>query len=79
MGWYFPEENKVPFFITNLNCCYESDRAYDVRRHIAKKHARVNTNNMNNNNTSNTLIDGNVECEEYVNRRKPTKLEKEKK
>ena len=71
LGWYFPEENKVPFFIANLNCCYTSDRAYDVRRHIAKKHAIVNRNNMNYaSNTSNTLIDGNVECDGYANRRR---------
>ena len=73
LGWYFPEENKVPFFITNLNCCYESDRAYDVRRHIGKKHAIVNRNNK-----SNTLIKDKDECEEYVNRRKPTKFKKTK-
>jgi hypothetical protein len=86
LGWYFPEENKVPFFIANLNCCYTSDRAYDVRRHIEGKHAIVNRNNMNYaSNTSNTLIDGNVECDGYANRRKkgtykrkPTKFEKEK-
>ena len=87
LGWYFPEENKVPFFIANLNCCYTSDRAYDVRRHIeGKKHAIVNRNNMNYaSNTSNTLIDGNVECDGYANRRKkgtykrkPIKFEKEK-
>ena len=68
MGWYFPEENKVPFY-SNLNCCYESDRAYDVRRHIEGKHAIVNRNN-NMNNTSNTLVDGNAECGGYANRRK---------
>ena len=63
---------KIKFlFYSNLNCCYESDRAYDVRRHIEGKHARVNRNNNNmNNNTSNTLIDGNVECDGYANRRK---------
>ncbi len=66
LGWYFPEENKVPFFINNLNCCYENDRAYDVRRHIGKKHAMVNTNNNND------------ECGGYVNRRKQNKFEKGK-
>ena len=64
---------KIKFlFYSNLNCCYESDRAYDVRRHIeGKKHAIVNRNNMNYaSNTSNTLIDGNAECGGYANRRK---------
>ena len=46
------------------DCCYESDRAYNVGRHIGKKHAIVNT-----------LIEDNDECAEYVNRRKPTKFE----
>ena len=91
LGWYFPKENKVPFFKKHpcSYCYYSSDRAYDVRRHIGKKHAIVNTNNMNNNNnnnmnnnnnnnTSNTLIDDNDECDGYVNRRKPTKFEKGK-
>ena len=79
LGWYFPEENKVPFFIANLNCCYESDRAYDVRRHIEGKHAIVNRNNNNmNNNTSNTLIDGNAECDVYANRRKKATYKRRK-
>ena len=75
LGWYFSKENKVPFFKKHpcSYCYYSSDRAYDVRRHIGKKHAIVNTNNMNNNNnTSNTLIGGNDEVGEYVDRRKQT-------
>ena len=86
LGWYFPEENKVPFFITNLrigqkkykcgDCCYESDRAYDVRRHVGKMHALVNTNHNNTNNTSNTLIGVNDGSGVYLDKRKQTKLKK---
>ena len=54
--------------------------AYDVGRHIeGKKHAIVNRNNMNYaSNTSNTLIDGNVECDGYANRRKKATYKRRK-
>ena len=58
------------------DCCYESDRAYDVGRYVGKMHALVNTNHNNTNNTSNTLIGVNDESGVYVDKRKLTKLKK---
>ena len=94
LGWYFPEENEVPFFLKNLsfqqkkyqcgNCYYESDRARNVRRHAEKIHALPNTNHIVTDNTSafpTNINAPNLNHNEggvYPDKRKQTELRKVK-
>ena len=41
LGWYFPEENKVPFFKKHRcsYCYYSSDRPFDLKKHQTRKHS----------------------------------------